>query len=135
MTRNGKMTRRLMEFSVVRDQVKRRKNKFIEHLLRHLPKESDLAGCLNFIGAISPDGYGSLSFRHKGEHVRIHVHRIFMILQLGKPIPVGHDAGHTSTCRSRSCVRHIELQHHKDNAVTNNGKKQDDIQQAAAYPF
>lgn len=114
-TRRGKKSRRQLEFNVVRDQIVRRSQAFYARLLRNLQQVGD---CIVYGGALSKNGYAYVTFRYKGQHVTIHAHRLFLILRLGTPIPVGIDAGHEFGCPHRHCVKHVFAQPFVDNAVT-----------------
>lgn len=74
-------------------------------------------GCLIYKGSMS-EGYPCINFRYKKQHVKIKACRVFMILKHGAPLPLGYDTGHTPECTSRACVKHIELEHHYVNALT-----------------
>lgn len=96
------------------DQVKRRKEAFMARLQRRLRADGE---CLLYNGSMT-DGYPCITFRWKGKIEKLKVMRVFMILKHGAPLPVGYDVGHLPECPSRACVRHIELEHHYVNALT-----------------
>ncbi len=121
-SRTGCPKRRMLEFRVVVDQVKRRKEEFIARLQRNLTAQGE---CLLYGGTLDHKGYARLNFRYRGRHVTIHAHRLFLILRQCAPLPKGFEAGHTKGCVSRTCVRHVELQHYRVNAHTNNGETKD----------
>lgn len=112
MNRSGKKSRRLLEFEVVMDQVKRRKDALIARIQRWTRAEGE---CVVWHGAHDGCGYGVLSFKYMRKHIKINVPRIVLIMQLGTPIPESIEAGHT--CGNRACIRHIEAQHYKDNLL------------------
>ena len=114
-TREGNAARRQLEFAIVLDQVKRRKEAFIARLSSHIIQRGT---CLCYEATKDHKGYARLNFRHKGKHISIAVQRVFMILKLCKPIPLAHEAGHTEECEHRTCVRHLQLEHYADNAAT-----------------
>lgn len=114
-TRRGKKSRRNLEFAVIRDQIERRSKAFYARLLRHLHRVGD---CIVYNGSTVNCGYAAINFSYKGRHVQIHAHRVFLILKLGTPIPVGIDAGHEFGCPHRNCVLHVFAQPYEDNAVT-----------------
>lgn len=114
--RNGSAARRQLEFDVIVDQVKRRKQAFITRLQSRLV--STVTGCLYYEGAQDHKGYPVMNFKYRGQHVQIGVHRVFAILGACGPIPRGMEAAHADECTSRTCVRHVALQHYKDNAST-----------------
>lgn len=122
--RRGKPSRRQLEFEVVRHHVKKNKVAFIARLQRNVEVSGD---CVLWRGSKKSDGYARLNFRYKGGHVQIDAHRLFLILQIAQPIPQGFEAGHRAGCPHRNCVRHVFLQHYKDNlAARDNGKETDD---------
>lgn len=103
-TRMGSATRRRLEFEVVCDQVRRRKTQFVERLERRITKLGD---CRLYNGTLSkPNGYPTISFRYKGQHLKIAACRVFVILSTCKPIPAGMEAAHVD-CKDRRCVKHI----------------------------
>lgn len=114
-SREGNKVRRLLEFEAIVDQVKRRKEAFIERLNNRLEKKGY---CRLYKGNLDHKGYARLNIRFKGKIITIHAHRLFLILKIKKPIPLGFEAGHLSNCTSRRCVVHVALQHYKDNAAS-----------------
>lgn len=114
--RNGNAKRRRLEFNAIMDQVRRRKAQFIARLQRRLRQEGH---CLVFEDTRDHKGYARFNVRYKGKHVTIHAHRAFLILQLGRPIRRGFEAGHSEICDRRQCVAHLREEHYKTNAVTN----------------
>lgn len=120
-SRMGNAQRRLLEYAVVCYHVKRDKQAFVTRLQRNLNPSGE---CLIWAGTLDPKGYGRVSFRFNGRHVLIGVHRVFAILKNCGPIPLGMEAAHGSECTSRACVRHVSLQHYKENAATWPKRKQ-----------
>lgn len=122
-SRLGCPERRQFEFDCVVDQVKRRKQQFIERLernIRHLPN-----GCIEYWGALDHKGYPRISFRLNGEHTKVLAHRVFMIMMTCKPIPLGMEVDHE--CKNRRCVKHLRLKHYTENAA--------DVKKAEPCPF
>lgn len=115
-TRRGKVSRRRLEFAVIRDQIDRRSAAFYTRIRNRLRLEPD--GCITYQGTRGRTGYAQLTFRYRGRFITIHAHRLFLILQLGCPIPLGYDAGHTHDCKHRHCVAHVFQQPWQDNAAT-----------------
>lgn len=113
--RNGSARRRRLEFNAITDQVKRRKAAFIARLQRRLKQEGH---CLIYTGTRDHKGYARLNVRYKGQHVSIGAHRAFLILQLGRPIRRGYEAGHSEICQHRACVAHLREEHYRSNAAT-----------------
>lgn len=96
------------------DQVKRRKAAFIARLQRRLRQAGH---CLVYEGTKDHKGYPRLNLRYKGEHVSIGAHRVFLILQLGRPIKRGYHAGHAVICEHLACVAHLREEHYKVNSA------------------
>lgn len=124
--------RAMAEFAVICDQISRRKEQFIQRLLRNTRVEGP---CLLWTGAPHSNGYASLDFRVPGDrrnHFRIGAHRLFLIMKLQRPIDVGMEAGHTEGCAHRLCLVHVAEQTRQDNLKDRNdrnytSKKDDDI--------
>lgn len=114
-TRRGKISRRKLEFAIIRDQMKRDSKRLYARLLRNIKQVGE---CFVYTSAINRDGYANVSFKYKGRHHSIHAHRIFLMFQLGTPIPLGIDAGHQFGCPHRNCVLHVFAQPFDDNALT-----------------
>lgn len=114
-TREGVAERRALEYAVVRDQVKRRRDAFMARIYARLERDGD---CLCFAGTLDHKGYARLNFRYNGQHVTIGAHRLFLILKIKKPIPLEYEAGHMPECNHRNCVKHLRLEHYKSNAAT-----------------
>ena len=114
--RAGNPARRQLEFDVVRDQTMRRKDAFVARLVSHLHARGE---CMVYEGTLDHKGYARLNFRYRGMNVTIHAHRVFLIMQIGKPIPLGYEAAHEKGCQHRTCVAHVRLEHYKKNAATN----------------
>lgn len=112
--RNGSAARRQLEFDVIRHHIRKNKAAFIARLERNCMWEGD---CYVWVGRQDHKGYGRMNFRYNGRHIEIGVHRLFVILKTRAPIPRGMEAGHIG-CKNRLCVRHVELQHYKENAAT-----------------
>lgn len=111
--RAGNRRRRRYEFEVVRDQVKRRKDKFADRLIariRGLPN-----GCVEYRGTLDHKGYPRMTFKYKGQHVNMRAHSVFAILMTRAPIPIGMEVDHE--CKNRRCVRHLRLIPYKENAA------------------
>jgi hypothetical protein len=121
-TRDGNPARRKLEFAVVKDQLARRREKFIARLTSRLVRRGD---CLCYEGTLDHKGYARMNFRYRGQHVSIHVHRLFLILKIGKPIPQGYESGHEKHCQHRTCVQHVSLEHYTSNAVTQSAEQRD----------
>lgn len=119
-SRKGNPATRQLEFDVVMDQVKRRKEAFAARLTKHLRKRGE---CRVYDGTLDHKGYARLNIYYRGQHVTIHAHRLFLIMKIRKPIPLEYEAGHTEECNHRNCVVHVRLEHYKKNAATNGGKK------------
>ena len=119
-SRKGNPETRKLEFDVIMDQVKRRKEAFAARLAKHLRTKGE---CRLYAGTLDHKGYARLNFRYQGRHVSIHAHRLFLIMKLRKPIPLEYEAGHEECCKHRNCVIHVRLEHYKKNASTNGGKK------------
>lgn len=113
--RNGSAKRRKLEYSVVQDQVKRRKVAFMARLTKRLKAVGE---CLVYQGTRDHKGYARANFRYKGEHVSIGVHRLFLILKLGRPIRRGYESGHLPECQHRACVKHLREEHYSTNAAS-----------------
>lgn len=113
--RNGSARRRRLEFEAITDQIKRRKAAFVERLKRRLEQ---VGHCLVYKGTLDHKGYARFNVRYKGKHVSIGAHRAFLILQLGRPIRRGYEAGHSEICEHRACVAHLREEHYRTNAVT-----------------
>ncbi len=114
-TRRGKISRRKREFKFVMHHVKKRGYLFAVYLRSKLRQDGD---CQRWTGSRKRAGYGRLTLRMNGERLSIDVHRLFLILKLKTPIPVGYDAGHQQGCPHRDCVAHVFKQHFADNAET-----------------
>lgn len=129
--RRGVKERRHREFRAVVRAVKRDKARFIRRLqglvtegpivyLDEGPDGKPIGNCIRFLGAKTKDGYGRLNMMEKGgKHFQIYAHRLFLILRLGRPIRMDHDAGHMQGCPHRDCVRHVFEQHYAENCNTN----------------
>lgn len=109
----GSKRRRLLEFQVIVEQVKRDKARFIRRLRGLVRSEG---ACVLFLGSQRYDGYARMNFRYKGRHVQIDAQRVFLILKLCRQIKLGHDAGHEPCCPHRHCVLHVFEQPVGDNA-------------------
>lgn len=111
--RRGSERRRHLEFRVIRDRVKRDKLGFAAMLDRHTREQGE---CVLWTGSVCPRGYGRTTIwdavAKKG--VTIHVQRLFLILQLGRPIKLWHEAAHVD-CTNSLCVRHVKEQHYTAN--------------------
>lgn len=119
-SRKGNPETRRLEFAVVMDQVKRRKDAFAKRLTARLRKRGD---CTIYDGTLDHKGYARLNIYYQGRIVTIHAHRLFLIMKLRKPIPLEYEAGHEPDCKHRNCVVHVRLEHYKKNASTNGGRK------------
>lgn len=122
--RKGSERRRHLEFRVIRDMVKRNKQLFAEKLDRFTAEQGE---CVVWTGSVCPRGYGRVTLWDVKERKRvvIHVHRLFVILQLGRPIKLWHEAAHIG-CTNSLCVRHVGEQHYTANLVeqaTRQGRK------------
>lgn len=113
--RMGSKERRALEFAAIKDQVTRRKDGFMRRLQRNIEQ---IGECLCYKGSVDHKGYARLNIRYRGEHVSIHAHRLFLILKIKKPIPLGFEAGHLPECEHRTCVKHLRLEHYTSNAAT-----------------
>jgi hypothetical protein len=73
-------------------------------------------GCIQWIGEITPDGYGRLQIMVNRKITRIYAHR-FAYEQVYGPIPTGMVINHK--CRNRSCVNpaHLEVVTHEENIM------------------
>lgn len=116
------------EFEIIVDQVRRRKEAFIQRLSRnvmvvqrHMPEP-----CQIWTGT-SSRYYGRITFRlvgmgnRKESHVQLDAHRVFLILKLGRPIADNMEAGHT--CGESLCMRHIEEQTRTQNLQERDARK------------
>lgn len=119
-----------LEFAVVLDQVRRRKEAFIARLQSLVYADGP---CILYKGAKNVNGYGRMNFRFKdhrrrtreASHVQIEAHRLFLILRLGTPIPTDREAGHYF-CHNEACVRHVELQTREQNLAIRDAQKIED---------
>ena len=114
-SRKGNKSRRELEFKAVMYQVKKNKTRFINRLQNRIVSVNE---CLIYKGTKDHKGYARLNLRYLGQHITIHAHRLFLILKIGKPIPLAMEAGHLPRCSSRCCVKHVQLEHYKKNAAT-----------------
>lgn len=111
-SRKGNPRRRKLEYLAVANQVRKNKDRLIARIQRYTKVQD---GHAFWTGAKSKgNNYPVISFMYKGEHVKITVTRVVLILKLKKPIPLGIDAGHT--CVHSLCIAHIEPQHYTINA-------------------
>lgn len=116
--REGSERRRALEYRVLVGAMRHR-----ERFISRLQRQVEGAGqCVLFKGSKRSNGYGRMSFRFNRQHLNIDVHRLFLILMMGRPIRIGFDAGHESGCPFRHCVRHIFEQDLYENAVTARGR-------------
>ncbi len=113
--RRGKISRRKREFAFVWHRLTKDPWLFLSWLGRNLERDGE---CVLFRGSRSRDGYARVSLRKNGERCTVDAHRLFLILQLGEPIPVGYDAGHADGCKHRNCVAHVFKQPFHENAIT-----------------
>lgn len=118
--RQGSARRRRLEFDVVMDQVRRRKDAFEQRLQRNLETRGE---CLCYRGTRDHKGYARLNLSYKPDErpariVTVHAHRLFLILKLRRPIRRGFEAGHTDECAHRTCVMHVAEEHYSSNAAT-----------------
>lgn len=108
-----------LEFDVITDQIKRRKEQFMARLNRNIREEPGpmATPCKVWTGTASGGKYGKtypvMNFRltktsRDKSHICIGVHRVFLILMLGRPIGDGFECGHT--CHNSMCVTHVEEQ-------------------------
>lgn len=116
LRRARKVKRALQEFEVVADQVRRNKEGLITRLERNLvvvPNPKLGTPCRLWIGSCRGNGYPRINFRrvggrcpvgHNKNVVQLGVHRLFLILRLGRPIDPDCEAGHL--CHTPSCVAH-----------------------------
>ena len=124
-SRAGSATRRQLEYDVLVHHCRKDKERLIRRLASHL--HGNAHGCLVYKAAAHDraGGYPKISFRYEGQHVLIAACRVFLILKTCAPIPLGFEAGHTcpeaarSTREDKGCVRHLELQHCRENAADN----------------
>ena len=116
--RNCNPKLRQLEFEVVLDQVKRRREAFIKRLTQNLKSDGDH---VLWTGSVNAKGYPRANFRYAGRQIRIPVTHIFVILQESRPIPTGYEAGHELWCHHRHCVKHVFLQHYVENVAQSNG--------------
>ena len=116
----------MTEFEIIVDQVKRRRDEFIARLQRRVsppvPNPELGTPCRFWLGQVTPNGYGRISFRLPGrEHTNLYVHRLFLILRLCRPLAADREAGHL--CHNRLCVVHLEEQTRNDNMKECNGRR------------
>lgn len=111
--------RRLAEWAVIEDQLRRNREAFIARLQRLVRVDGD---CRTWTGAPDANGYARLCFyvpgqRRRGRQPRkffIGVHRLFLMLALKRPINEGMEAGHYE-CHNRLCVKHVIEQTKQEN--------------------
>lgn len=110
--RDGNAERRQLEFDTLVYQVRKNRERLIARLIGSVKATS--TGCVLWTGAEGANGYGRVNFRMAGgKHVAMRTHVMALILQLGRPIARGHDAGHS--CAHRLCIRHVSEQRWQDN--------------------
>jgi hypothetical protein len=114
--------RNQIEYEVIREQVIRNKERFIARLNRHLRRDGD---CRLWTGCRDANGYSRVNFRYgptpKGNFL-IGVHRLFLILRLGRPIRRGTEAGHYA-CNHPLCVVHVSEQTRRQNLEERDGRQ------------
>lgn len=88
-----------------REKRETRLRKFMEKV-----SMNEETGCMEWVGAMLPNGYGQVGFRGK----LWVAHRAFWVF-MGKPDPGGFDLDHL--CRNRKCINpdHLELVSRGDN--------------------
>lgn len=115
----------MTEFELVVRQIKLHKERFIQRLLRNIRTEGD---CFLWTGkqagGRSGPGYPAMNLWDPEEkaHVRVQVHRLFVMLAIKRPIKKSHEAGHFM-CHNRLCVRHVEEQTRRYNRGEANGRR------------
>ena len=114
-SRKGNPERRALEYAVIMDQIERRRAAFMERLSARVERRGD---CMCYRGSLDHKGYAWITFKYQGRTVAIHAHRVFLLIKTRKPIPLEYEAGHTAECKHRTCVKHVELEHYKSNAVS-----------------
>lgn len=95
----------MLEFNAVAARVRNNKDSFIRRLQALVVMTPE--GCVRGLGHHTPDGYVKMNFRYKGKHIQIGMHRVALILKLGRQIKHKHDAGHEDDCKYRDCIRHV----------------------------
>jgi hypothetical protein len=114
----------MTEFDILRREILLRKERFIQRLLRHLRADGP---CLLWTGAmrggrVGP-GYPTMNFGiGRSRRKCVDVHRIFLILQLGRPIRDKMEAGHY-LCMNTRCVRHVREETRAQNLGELNGRR------------
>lgn len=129
--RRGRVERRRAEFAAIQQAVRKNKQRLIRRLQGLVRTDGD---CIRFLGSHTKDGYGRLNFTYKTahsqtRHIQIYAHRAFLILKLGRPIKMDHDAGHEEGCKHRDCVCHVFEQHWTTNSQLAFDKKNGDSDQ------
>lgn len=119
--RNGSTKRRRLEYDVIMDNVRRRKQQFMRRLESRIVR---IGECRVYQGTLDHKGYARLNLSYKptedtpAERVTIGAHRLFLILKLRRPIRRGFEAGHLPECEHRACVLHLREEHYKSNAAS-----------------
>lgn len=121
----------MTEYKIILDQVRRRKEAFIHRLASNLVTlPGPLATpCRVWVRATHMNGYASVSIRLPGKrvrgenanHVKLLVHRLFLIMKLRRPIAEGMEAGHL--CGNRICVAHVQEQTRNENLKERDGRQ------------
>jgi hypothetical protein len=113
----------MTEFDILRQQIARHKERFIQRLIRNTRVEGE---CVIWTGAHNGGrhgkGYPIINFKIEGQHVQVRVHRLFLVLRLQRQIRRNHEAGHFM-CHNKSCVRHVEEQTVAHNRGEVNGRR------------
>ena len=103
------------EFEAVVWLVQHKKEQLINRLSRWVEQtEGPLSTpCQLWHGVTQHNGYGRVNFRVNKVHRYFMVHRLALILKLGRPIKKGADAAHR--CHRRNCMEHLFEQPHREN--------------------
>lgn len=120
------MTRAELEFAIVVDQSVRRKEQFIARLNRWIKIKPGCMGTPCRIWQGSTRGgkyrgkYPCMNFYYMGACIMVDVHRVFLIMMLGRPIAEGMECGHL--CHNSKCCVHVEEQTRQENLWARNNR-------------
>lgn len=122
------MSRSELEFRIIMAQVANHKVRFTARLERNIRTEPGPMGtpCKIWTGA-SRGGkyrgtYPSMNFRFEGKHTTVDVHRVFLIMTLGRPISDGMECGHL--CHNSKCCCHVEETTRQENLWARNNRRE-----------
>ena len=120
------------EFELIKQRIAADREGFITRLSKNLRQEGD---CRIWTAKVDKNGYARINFRlpaprrrgEPGKMMQIGVHRLFLTLELCRPIKPLHEAGHLPECCNPLCVKHVEEQTREQNikAVRRGNQKTD----------